>query len=181
MAETARRRYTVVVRDEEFTLRKSQIEFDGPNYFTAFFCGEFKEAGDGSTLFLDRNPELFAVIVEYMSGYTVLPLAAKALPRVMDERLALQCLADDAAFYGLARLHALLTKPRTPRFDLTWAGFSGRALTFQDLLSLELPPGVNYTTSGLCSFDETSSGKPVVIYARDIPLRCADVLRSPLA
>lgn len=162
-------KYTVIVRDEEFTLRKSQIEFDAPNYFTACFLGDFAESAS-TTITLDRNPDLFAIIVEYMSGYRILPLAAKALPRTMDAASATANLAEDAAYYGLSRLHALLTQPAAPRIDFSWTGFSGRVMSFEDVLRGNLPESVSYTTSGLCAFDG-DSGKPVIIFARDIPVR----------
>lgn len=113
-------KYTVIVRDEEFTLRKSQIDFDAPNYFTAIFLGDFSEGGTTTTT-VDRNPDLFAIIVEYLSGYHILPLASKALPRTMDSKTAMLNLIEDAAFYGL-----LLKTPLQPKIDFAWTGFSGR-------------------------------------------------------
>ena len=176
-------RYTVLVRDEEFNLSKKQLEFDSPNYFTTYFFGDYMESGS-KTMTLDRNPDLFALIVEYLSGYTILPLSPKALPRMMDEHMAMQNLAEDAAFYGLNRLYALLTKPNAPKMDLSWSGFSGRVVSFEDLLAGKLPDAVSYTTAGLCSFDPGSgTGKPVIIYARNLPLRyvcsSASVLSLP--
>lgn len=163
-------KYTVIVRDEEFTLRKSQLEFDAPNYFTAIFLGDFSEGGTTTTT-VDRNPDLFAIIVEYLSGYRVLPLAPKALPRTMDTKTALLNLIDDAAFYGLSKLHSLLKMPAQPNIDFAWTGFSGRVVSFDDVLKGNLPPLVSYTTSGLCSV-EGGAVKPVIIFAQDIALRC---------
>lgn len=140
-----------------------------PNYFTALFFGEFSEAGS-TTIYLDRNPELFAIIVEYLSGYTILPLSERALPRIMDMQCALRNLAEDAAFYGLSRLHAQLTEPRQPRIDFAWTGFSGRVVRFEDVLKGNFPVSVSYTTSGLCSFD-CGSVKPVIIYARNLAFK----------
>ncbi|TDL27011.1 hypothetical protein BD410DRAFT_480703 [Rickenella mellea] len=170
MADAERTKYKIILRDEEFTLYKTQIEFDAPNYFTACFFGEFAESKQ-TTIALDRNPDLFALIVEYMSGYCVLPISAKALPRTMDIATATANLVEDAAFYGLSRLHALLTRPAPPRIDFAWTGFSGTVVSFDDVLKGKLPDGVSYTTSGLCSFGGNNSGKPVIIYAKDIPLR----------
>ena len=128
-----------------------------------------------TTLILDRSPELFAVIVEYMSGYHILPLAQKALPRTMSMKTALLNLVEDAAFYGLTRLHTLLTSPSPPKSDFAWTGFSSRIVTFEDVLNGNLPESVSYTTSGLCSFDG-GSGKPVIIFARNMPIKCVFVI-----
>lgn len=119
---------------------------------------------------MDRNPDLFAIIVEYLSGYTVLPLPERALPRTMDIPTALRNLAEDAAFYGLSRLHAQLTAPRQPSIDFVWTGFSGRVVRFEDVLNGNLPESVSYTTSGLCSFD-CGAVKPVIIFARNLALK----------
>lgn len=171
---TSAERYTVVVRDEEFTLSRSQLEFDSPNYFTAIFFGDFAE-GDSklTTIHVDRNPTLFAIIVEYLSGYPLsLPIAPKALPRTMDSRTAMLALADDAAFYGLDKLHSLITSPNKPNIDFSWTGFSGHVVSFDDVLRGSLPDSVSYTTSGLCSFDDGGSVKPVIIFAKNMALRC---------
>ncbi|KAB5588318.1 hypothetical protein CTheo_8241 [Ceratobasidium theobromae] len=65
--------YIVVLRGRRFKLTWSQINFDGPNFFTACFLGEFREART-RTLELPRYPDLFPIIVDYLNGYTVLPL-----------------------------------------------------------------------------------------------------------
>ena len=166
---SATSKFTIFIRDDEFTLRKSQLEFDSPNYFTSYFFGDFSESGR-TTLVLDRSPELFAIIVEYMSGYRILPLARKALPRTMDESTALANLVEDAAFYGLSKLHALLITPAQPNIDFSWTGFAGRVVLFEDVLQGKLPETVSYTTSGLCSI-EGGSVKPVIISARDMALK----------
>ena len=164
-------KFTVIVRDEEFTLRRTQLDFDAPNYFTTYFYGDFAEAEAGvTTLTLDRSPDLFAIIVEYLSGYHILPLAQKAIPRTMSMKTAMLNLVEDAAFYGLTRLHTLLTSPSSPKIDFGWTGFSNRVITFEDVLNSNLPESVNYSTSGLCSFDG-GSGKPVIIFARNMPIK----------
>ena len=164
-------KYTVIVRDEQFTLHRSQIEFDAPNYFTAYFLGEFRESGC-TTLMLDRNPDLFAILIEYMSGYTILPLSSKSLPRTMNPEIALRNLAEDAAFYGLSRLHDKLTRPRPAEINFAWTGFSSRVIMLDDLLTGTVRD-VNYTTSGLCAIDHGHAPRPVVIYARGLPVRYA--------
>lgn len=96
MSET----YTIHMRDETFNLTKDQIEFDSPNYFTSCFLGDFAES-QTRTLRLSRNPDLFKIIIEYLSSYHVLPLAESAIPKLMDRPLALQNLRVDAEFYLL--------------------------------------------------------------------------------
>ncbi|KAL5520563.1 hypothetical protein ACEPAG_9787 [Sanghuangporus baumii] len=167
---TRPQKYTIFVRDEEFALRRSQMDFDAPNYFTAIFFGDFAESGQ-TTIYVDRNPDLFAIIVEYLSGYTIFPLPERALPRTMDSQTALRNLAEDAAFYGLSRLHAQLTMPRQPNIDFAWTGFSGRVVRFEDVLQGNFPESISYTTSGLCSFDGGSVVKPVIIFARNLALK----------
>lgn len=164
-------KYTIIVRDEVFTLYKTQIEFDAPNYFTALFLGDFAEGSSNTTtLTLDRNPALFSILVDYMSGYHILPLSERALPKTMNARTALRNLVEDAAFYGLSRLHAMLSEPVQPSIDFGWTGFSGKVVTFEDVLRGNLPESVSYTTSGLCSFD-SGSVRPVIIYAQNIALK----------
>jgi hypothetical protein len=93
-------KYTVVVMDKKFVLTKSQIEFDGPNYFTACFLGDFCEA-QTRHIELSRNPDLFQIIVNYLCGYSVLPLDENYTPSSMAPATALVNLRADAAFYQL--------------------------------------------------------------------------------
>ncbi|CAE7158871.1 unnamed protein product [Rhizoctonia solani] len=92
--------YTVTLRGRDFSLTKSQIEFDGPNYFTACFLGDFKEA-QTRRLVLPRDPDIFFVVCDYLCGYKVLPLSSRVIPARMTPELALENLKADAEFYGL--------------------------------------------------------------------------------
>ncbi|KAG9079700.1 hypothetical protein FS749_008302 [Ceratobasidium sp. UAMH 11750] len=92
--------YIVVMRGERFTLTQDQVEFDSPNYFTSCFLGEFAES-QTRTVALSRDPDLFRIIIDYLSGYTVLPLHESALPERMDTDVALANLLADAQFYLL--------------------------------------------------------------------------------
>ncbi|KAL5632283.1 hypothetical protein ACGC1H_000329 [Rhizoctonia solani] len=92
--------YNVTVRGKDFLLTKSQIEFDGPNYFTTCFLGDFKEA-QSHHLKLSRDPDLFLIISDYLCGYKVLPLSDRVIPVRMSPELALENLKADAAFYHL--------------------------------------------------------------------------------
>jgi hypothetical protein len=93
-------KYTVVVLGEKFVLTKSQIEYDSPNYFTACFLGDFREA-QTRQIELSRDPSLFTIIVKYLCGYSILPLNEKQIPPDMSPTSALVNLRADAAFYQL--------------------------------------------------------------------------------
>ncbi|KAG8790791.1 hypothetical protein FRC12_011016 [Ceratobasidium sp. 428] len=93
-------KYTVEMRGEKFLLTRDQVEFDSPNYFTSCFLGEFTEA-QTRTLTLSRDPELFKIILDYLSGYDVLPLHELMIPKRMNSNAALRNLLADAQFYQL--------------------------------------------------------------------------------
>ncbi|KAG8687846.1 hypothetical protein FRC09_013249 [Ceratobasidium sp. 395] len=93
-------KYTVEMRGEKFLLTRDQVEFDSPNYFTSCFLGEFTEA-QTRTLTLSRDPELFKIILDYLSGYDVLPLHELMIPKRMNFNAALRNLLADAQFYQL--------------------------------------------------------------------------------
>jgi hypothetical protein len=93
-------KYTVIVMGKTFSLTKSQVEFDSPNYFTACFLGDFCEA-QTRQLELSRDPDLFKLIVRYLCGYSVLPLDEKQIPSSTTPATALADLRADATFYQL--------------------------------------------------------------------------------
>ncbi|KAG8741378.1 hypothetical protein FRC10_002943 [Ceratobasidium sp. 414] len=95
--------YTVITRGEIFTLTRDQVEFDSPNYFTSCFLGESAES-QTRTLTLSRDPNLFMIVLDYLSGYEVLPLHDSALPKRMGPDVARRNLLADARFYRLDRL-----------------------------------------------------------------------------
>lgn len=92
--------YTIRLRGKTFYLTKSQIEFDSPNYFTMCFLGNFREA-QTRRLSLSRSPELFEIIVDYLSGRKVLPLDQESIPAHMSPETALAKLRTEAVFYQL--------------------------------------------------------------------------------
>ncbi|KDN33445.1 hypothetical protein RSAG8_13466, partial [Rhizoctonia solani AG-8 WAC10335] len=109
-------KYTVVLRGQEFVLTKSQIEFDSPNYFTACFLGDFREA-QTKRLVLTRNLELFQLVVEHLCGYEILPLDDKTIPSHMPPDAVLRNLRADALFYqldGLVKSCDEIIKSSTP-------------------------------------------------------------------
>ncbi|KAH7332673.1 hypothetical protein B0J17DRAFT_619794 [Rhizoctonia solani] len=93
-------KYTVILRGQEFVLTKSQIEFDSPNYFTAYFLKDSKET-QAQRLELFRSPDLFKLIIEYLCGYKIFPLNEKSIPSCMPLESGLQNLRVDAVFYQL--------------------------------------------------------------------------------
>jgi len=100
--------FRVLVRDETFVLDKHQILFDSPNYFRSYFLGGFKEAAEGQRqLTLRRDPFLFRIIENYLSGYSVIPLPPN-LPPHLSQETAMANLLRDAQFYGLDGLVRLL-------------------------------------------------------------------------
>ncbi|GAA5932607.1 uncharacterized protein JCM15063_002153 [Sporobolomyces koalae] len=114
---TARDVYTVYARDTPFHLSRSQIETDSPNYFTsAFLAHDFTETKTREFR-VDQHPQLFALIVEHLSGYPILPLQRAVLPPFLSIETAQAALLRDAQFFALeqleAQLEALLV-PSTP-------------------------------------------------------------------
>ncbi|EPQ54438.1 hypothetical protein GLOTRDRAFT_139027 [Gloeophyllum trabeum ATCC 11539] len=159
--------YTVIVRDQEFRLSKRQIEFDSPNFFTSCFLGSFQESSSKSVT-LDRNPQLFAIILEYLSGYEILPLSACDK---MDVAYVTRNLLVDADFYGLTRLRRLLTAPSLPpSLSLEWAGLARQVVTLPEVISEHLPPGIEYVDGALYS-EHHGNQLPVLVSARDVPIR----------
>jgi hypothetical protein len=101
---TASELYTITLRDTSFQLDRSQLEFDSPNYFTACFLGSFSESAERETR-LSRNPALFSLIVNYLSGCTIFPL--REVDGMAPEGV-LENLLCDALFYGLEDLVGML-------------------------------------------------------------------------
>ncbi|KAF8601050.1 hypothetical protein BDV93DRAFT_546022 [Ceratobasidium sp. AG-I] len=92
--------FKVIVRDTTFKLSQSQIEFDSPNFFTACFLGDFQES-QTRTLEISRDPDLFRIVLNYLCGYTILPLSEAAIPMTMTLGTALINLRVDAEYYQL--------------------------------------------------------------------------------
>ncbi|KZV82400.1 hypothetical protein EXIGLDRAFT_843784 [Exidia glandulosa HHB12029] len=144
-------KYIVTLRGESFTLYRDQIEFDAPNYFSALFLGDFSES-QTRTVELSRSPELFRIITNYMSGYTIVPLAVTSVPPEMTSDAALENLRRDAEFYGLQGLVALLSNPPPPpRFSAACDVFflDHQVVDFADVLRGKLPPGVLFDERGV--------------------------------
>ncbi|EUC58423.1 BTB domain protein [Rhizoctonia solani AG-3 Rhs1AP] len=97
------KKYTVSIQGVDFILSKSQIEFDGPNYFTTCFLGDFRESVT-RRVELSRDPDLFRIVLSYLCGYNVFPLNEKIIPPTMTSESALLNLRADAEFYQLEGL-----------------------------------------------------------------------------
>ncbi|KAG8736577.1 hypothetical protein FRC10_009150 [Ceratobasidium sp. 414] len=98
--------HKVVIQGETFLLSRDQIEFDSPNFFTEYFLDD--TCAHKHSIKLSRNPHLFALIVEYLSGYAILPISGTALAAQMDQENALKNLRVDAEFYNLQGLKRLI-------------------------------------------------------------------------
>ncbi|KAI1795373.1 hypothetical protein LXA43DRAFT_865144, partial [Ganoderma leucocontextum] len=153
--------YTVVLRGETFELSKTQIECDSPNFFMSCFLSEFSESARCTTT-LDQNPIIFVIIVDYLSGYLVLPLS---LGQGMDTSAAHRYLLADAEFYGLSRLCALLTQPM-PSIKLCWMGYANEVVSLFDVVKGKLPEGVEKREDGRVI--STHSGLPVLVHATGV-------------
>ncbi|TFK85588.1 hypothetical protein K466DRAFT_494465 [Polyporus arcularius HHB13444] len=153
--------YTINVRGEVFFLNNSQISYDSPNYFTACFGSEFSEARS-RTLLLNRHPAVFTIIVDYLSGYPVLPLSPRAISATIDMETALRYLLVDAQFYDL------LTMP-PPTVDLSWAGLANDFVNLRDVLDDTLPDGIVKREDG--SVVSQESELPVFVYAQDVVMK----------
>jgi len=102
-------RFRVNVRDRVFYLTKSQIEFDSPNFFTTAFLGGFAEAQTKS-VDLACDPMLFDLVVDYLSGYDILPLTKDAIPARMNVGQAMRAIRKDADYLSLSGLETLLAR-----------------------------------------------------------------------
>jgi hypothetical protein len=92
--------YTILLRGQSFPLSASQIAYDSPSFFTtAFDSGGFVESAT-RVVHSDRRPEVFAIILEYLSGYEVLPV--KLAGRTARE--SARMLRLDADYFGLEGL-----------------------------------------------------------------------------
>lgn len=165
--------FTVTLRGQRFTIYRDQIEFDAPNYFTALFLGDFQEAQSRSVS-LSRNPDLFRIIIEYLSGYTVLPLSPSMIPSSMTKDTVLENLLRDGEFYqlhGLVRLLRPLSQPRSTHSKAHEAfGLAQQtAVEFSDLLAEKTPTGILFDDRGVGCLG-ADGWKPCIIVARGLLL-----------
>lgn len=104
--------FTVYVRSQPFKLTKRQIESEPGCFFSSALLGDFAEA-TSKTLRLEQHPATFSLIVDHLSGYSILPLTKEDCSTAgLSEGKLLRYLQEDAEYYGLKRLSAALK--RTP-------------------------------------------------------------------
>lgn len=84
---------------------------------------------------------------------------------------AMKNLVADASFYGLSRLHDMLTLPQALDVDVEGMGFSGtRIVRLEEVIGENLPEGIEYIEGGLFG-DSAGMHQPALVYARDLPFR----------
>ncbi|KZV86365.1 hypothetical protein EXIGLDRAFT_802353 [Exidia glandulosa HHB12029] len=172
-------RYTVVIRGETFTLYRDQIEFDAPNYFTALFHGDFRESRT-QRVELSRSPDLFRVIVEYMSGYTVLPLAPMMVPSTMTPETALANLLNDAEYYQLSGLVRLIRPPPPPEAYRGYNLAPRPTLKFEEITSAAELDVIFDSTDGVGTSVD-GHWQPALISLENVKMKFVDnVLRAML-
>lgn len=86
--------HTIVVGGKPFRLSWESLKSDGPNNFFL----EYFRRKKTKVMHVDRDPEIFEVVVRHLRGYYV---------RSSDD-VQNQCLLIDASYYGLNRLKKML-------------------------------------------------------------------------
>jgi hypothetical protein len=160
---------TVLIRGKEFHLSYAQIQFDAPNVFSDF-VQDVQAGTDNSngTLHLDINLDIFALIMEYMSGYTILPVPHPAIPRFMTHKTFMAGLMKDAGELRLSGLQSLLRNSIVPaKAFLEQCGFSQTKLTLFDVLEGRTPAGSTNDRLGL----RDRAGRLILIHLRNITMK----------
>jgi hypothetical protein len=146
---------------------------DSPNtnFFASCFLTEY-QGSSSRTVELDKDPSLFAPIIQHLSGYKILPFAPSAVPTTMTPESAMENFAKNAAVLGLDELYRLLTALILPLGLRGWSDWNGPIVTFEDVVSGSLPEGVSYTDKGLVSLiDGEKKTRDVLVYAKNRHLR----------
>ncbi|KAI5474261.1 hypothetical protein MNV49_003758 [Pseudohyphozyma bogoriensis] len=159
--------YVVVARGTRFVLSRSQVEFDGPNFFTAAFLDHDFSESSSRTLHTDRHPLLFAIICDYLAGYNVLPLQPAALPPTMSVKVGMDNLGKDAEYFQLDKLKEQLDRMTRPSLPIEAVGFA-RVLEWKELeagkvLLERVPVGKTEVRAKVVGVE----GRPVVL-ARNV-------------
>jgi len=133
--------FTIILRGVSFALEEENLRFDSPNYFTSYFLGEFEEGAEGKRLLtLNRHPEIFRIIFEYLSGYEIFPLADGVI-HGMSTLALLENLRRDALFFGLDGLVGLVDhhlQNMRPKVRIDY-----QHTLFVSLISLDAPSRLN--------------------------------------
>ncbi|CAG8435472.1 9993_t:CDS:2 [Funneliformis mosseae] len=85
--------------ESTFCLTSESLNRDAPNFFTAAFFGHFSEATTTS-IFIERDPTNFAMIVKYLRRYEV--------DWPVKDKVSMKNLLEDVKYYGFERLQNLL-------------------------------------------------------------------------
>ncbi|CAE6512795.1 unnamed protein product [Rhizoctonia solani] len=97
---------TIIVRGETFTLSEDQIKFEESSLFTKFIDNHSETPRP--PMQSSRNPRLFALIVDYLCGYEILPIHDANIPHGMTQETVLKNLKADAVYYELRKLVELI-------------------------------------------------------------------------
>lgn len=87
--------YTVIVGGKTFRLSWESLKSDGP---TNFFVNYFRRQRNTRVMYVDRDGDIFQLIVHHLRGYYVRPV----------DDTQNQDLLNDARYYGLQRLYKTL-------------------------------------------------------------------------
>ncbi|ORZ20245.1 hypothetical protein BCR42DRAFT_448571 [Absidia repens] len=87
--------FTVIVGGKTFRLSWESLKSDGPNNF---FVNYFRNQRNTRVMYVDRDADIFQLIVHHLRGYYVRPI----------NDTQNQDLMNDARYYGLQRLHKTL-------------------------------------------------------------------------
>jgi hypothetical protein len=168
--------YQVYVQGKAFTLYEEQIRYDAPNAITEHFDQPhpWDPKQSAPPMQLARDPILFGIIVQYLSGYEVLPLSENGLPPGMTIETAMKNLIKDADALRLRNLVKLLKKPTfPPHVELaSWAGLNSTLVSLEDLVDEEFEPTEGdlywHSRNDILS---GANGLPVLVFAKNIPIQ----------
>jgi hypothetical protein len=164
-------KFTVLVGEVEFRLSLAQIQYDSPNAFTQHFRSSIEDPGIATNqppLELDMDPELFAIILQYLRGYDVLPLAPTAVPRILSLNAAKKGLLRDANVLGLSGLRSILQESikSTTKF-LNWWGLGSEVTDLVDFLEFKTPVGSRRTDTQFVD----RAGRSILIHTHETGMR----------
>jgi hypothetical protein len=91
--------YNVQIGESKFCLTSESLKRDAPNFFTAAFFGYFSESKTTS-IFIERDPIYFSIIVRYLRGYEV--------DWPVNDKISMNNLLSDVKYYGFEKLQILL-------------------------------------------------------------------------
>jgi hypothetical protein len=168
--------FQVYAQGRSFSLQEEQLRFDSPNAFTDHFDQPHptNPTKGAPPLQLRQDPALFEIIVQYLSGYDILPLSDKGLPIGMSIETATKNLFKDAGKLRLNRLAKLLTTPTIPGSTMLgpWAGLNETFMPLEDLVDEEFEPseGDAYWHSQKHVL-VGNTGHPVIVLATNKPVQ----------